>query len=72
VAADLGVALVPGTVVASVARDDVAAVPLAGRPISRRIEVALPVGGYVPRVTGALVDALVEAAAELDRPSPER
>jgi DNA-binding transcriptional LysR family regulator len=69
VAADLGVALVPGTVVA---RDDVVAMPLAGRPVSRRIEVALPVGGYVPRVTGALADALVKAAAELDRPSPER
>ncbi len=47
-------------------RDDVVAPPLAGRPIRRRVEVALPTGGHVPRVTGALVDALVAAAAGLD------
>jgi DNA-binding transcriptional LysR family regulator len=69
VAAGLGVALVPRTVVTRARRDDVVAVPLAGRPISRQVEVALPVGGYVPRVTEAFVDALVDAAAELDRPS---
>jgi len=67
VAAGLGVALVPRTVVEQARRDDVVAPPLAGRPIRRRVEVALPTGGHVPRVTGALVDALVAAAAGLDR-----
>jgi DNA-binding transcriptional LysR family regulator len=70
VAAGLGVALVPRSVVERAPRDDVVAVPLAGQPIRRRVEVALPEGGYMPRVTGTLVDALVSAAAGLERPSP--
>jgi len=65
VAAGLGVALVPRSVVTRARRDDVLAVPLTGQPISRRVEVALP-GGAVSRLTRALVDALVEAVAELD------
>ena len=42
VAAGLGIALVPRTVVEQADRDDIVAVPVAGRPIRRRVEVALP------------------------------
>jgi hypothetical protein len=47
----------------------VGAVPLAGGRSAGGVEVALPVGGCVSRVIGAFVDALVGAAAELDRPA---
>jgi DNA-binding transcriptional LysR family regulator len=60
VAAGLGIALVPSMVVAHARRDDIAAVPLAGRPIRRRIEAVLPAGGTVPRVTRALVETLID------------
>jgi hypothetical protein len=36
------------------------------------VEIALATGGYVPRVTGALVDALIDAAAGLDRSAQRR
>jgi DNA-binding transcriptional LysR family regulator len=68
VAAGLGVALVPRSVVDRARREDVVAVPLAGRSIHRRVEVALPADGYMSRITGTVVDALVKAGAELDQP----
>jgi DNA-binding transcriptional LysR family regulator len=66
VAAGLGVALVPKTVVEQARRTDVVAAPLAGRQIRRRVEVALPKGGHPPRVTTTLVDALAAATAGLN------
>lgn len=69
VAAGLGVALVPRTVVRQARRDDIAAVPLASQPIHRRVEIALPQGEHVPRMTSALIDTLVSAVTGLDRPT---
>jgi DNA-binding transcriptional LysR family regulator len=69
VAAGVGVALVPRTVVEQGRRDDIVAVSLAGRPISRRVDVALPADGVAPGVISAFVDAIVDAAAALG-PSP--
>lgn len=62
-AAGLGVALVPKTVVEQARLTDVVAAPLAGRQICRRVEVALPKGGHLPRVRTTLVDALAAATA---------
>jgi DNA-binding transcriptional LysR family regulator len=68
VAAGLGAALVPRTVVMQARRDDIATVALATQPIRRRVEVALPPGGHVPRMTSTLIDTLVSAVTGLDRP----
>jgi DNA-binding transcriptional LysR family regulator len=69
VAAGLGIALVPKTVVDQAHRDDVLAATLAGRQIRRRVEIALPTAGYASRVTTALVDTLVAAADAPDGPN---
>jgi DNA-binding transcriptional LysR family regulator len=68
VAAGLGVALVPRMALERTQRDRVTARPLADEPIRRHVDVALPAGGYIPAITQTLVDALVTAAARLDRP----
>ena len=65
VSAGLGVALAPRIVLEQVRRDDVVALPLAGRPIRRRVDV---VGAAVePALRGTAervaIDALVAAAS---------
>jgi DNA-binding transcriptional LysR family regulator len=74
VAAGLGMALVPRTVFRQAGRGDVESTQLAGKRISRRVDVVLPAGGGMPHVTRALVDTLVDAfaAAGLDRPPGTR
>jgi DNA-binding transcriptional LysR family regulator len=69
VAAGIGIALVPRMALEHGHRDDVVAPLLARRTIRRRVDVALPAGGYLPAVTQELVDALIAAAAGLDPPA---
>jgi DNA-binding transcriptional LysR family regulator len=68
VAAGIGVALIPRMALETAHREDVVAPPLARRTIRRRVDVALPAGGYLPAVTKQLLDALTDAAGGLDRP----
>ena len=65
VAAGLGIALTPRMVLDQVRRDDVVAIPLAGRPIRRRVEAVSATierrpDGTAERVT---IDALIAAAS---------
>jgi DNA-binding transcriptional LysR family regulator len=70
VAAGIGIALVPRMAVQQARREDLAALPLAGRTTCRRINVALPAGGHLPPITQQLVDSLVSAGRRHLDPAP--